>query len=219
MKKIFVVILVIGLVLALAGITMAAGWSEEKLRDMQSGKVVQMKTTAMSDGESYIQVQRSDGGVDVTIYKIKITPEGDTRGKGLLVPEIVGLKSGILASKGKASKDQYFFHEKIMGDSVTFHVVNYAKDPKVNMPVIENIYGDGIVGGKAGSIVLNPNDPWVAYKRLPSGEPDLNTLVISIGMCPNGEFFPGKLAGEKKKEDVYPEYAGYCDKLAAPAKK
>jgi hypothetical protein len=211
----FVVMLVAGL-FALTSIATAAGWDDKKLQEMKDAKTVKADGKAMISSDFSVQVKRSENGFVMTIQGLKITPDEDTEGKGLLTPTTIGLKSGILVKKKKAEAGQYFFHGESKAGVVTVFIPNYSKAP--GEPVIENIWGHGAVGDKGGDLVLNPDDPWVVYDLLPTNKPDMKTLAIGIGMCPNGQVFPEKLTGKKQKEGKYPELASYCEKLGPTAK-
>lgn len=160
-----------------------------------------------------IDIQSIEDRFQVTLYDVKLTPKG---GKDLYDPEVVRIASGILdaakVSGNKKVKSEYVAEGRVNGDSkLTFIIANYAKTAGV--PVVEHLWGIGKSkdDDRVKYLVLNPDSSWVIYDKTSSGGPDLETLAISILMCPNGAAVPLKSLGKGKlKQGKHPELADAC---------
>lgn len=163
--------------------------------------------------KSVIQVEDREDRVYITIINPYVTPKGkgDTKGKDLKPAAKTKIASALLHGK---DKNPYFIVVEVKDNKAEFSLPNFAQRLKV--PIVEHLWSNKAQAndGTVGSLLLNPNDPWVVYKTVTFGghrtaagdKADLKTLAIGILMYSNKPTVPLKSLGKGKlKQGRHPE--------------
>ncbi|MDP3956605.1 MAG: hypothetical protein Q8P97_01240 [bacterium] len=207
MKKLLITVLIASLAMV-CQLAQAAEWKPDLNAPMASNIPTDVANLA---GGVSIDVKSVGDRFEITLYEVKLTPKG---GGALYDAEVIRIASGILdaakASGNQKVMSEYVTEAKPENGKVVFSIANYAKVSGV--PIVEHLWGIGKVKDDSSVkfLVLNPDSPWVSYETS-WGSPNLETLHISILMCPNGKAVPVKSLGKGKiKQGKHPELADAC---------